>query len=172
MEKLKTVSELRKIITSEKAAGKTIVLANGCFDLFHVGHIRYLRAAKGQGHILVVAINSDASVRKLKGKARPILPQKERAKILSSFSFVDYVTIFRNPNVKNVLLALQPSLHVKGSDYTEETVPEKDTVKKYGGKVAIVGGPKVRSTSKIIKMIASRMKKGDDKKDRYLWTHS
>ncbi len=172
MEKLETLSALRKIVTAEKAGGKTIVLANGCFDLFHVGHIRYLRAAKDKGHILVVAINNDSSVRKLKGKARPILPQNERAEILASFSFVDYVTIFRDPNVEKILLALQPTIHVKGSDYTEETVPEKDTVKKYGGKVAIAGGPKVRSTSEIIKMIASRMKKGGDKKDRDPWTHS
>jgi len=170
LEKLKTLPELRRIIALEKAAGKTIVLANGCFDLFHVGHIRYLRAAKGRGDILVVAINSDSSVRKLKGKFRPILPQNERAEILASFSFVDYVTIFRNPNVEKVLLALQPSIHVKGSDYTKETVPEKDTVKKYGGKVAIAGGPKVRSTSKIIKMIASRMKKSGSRKGRNPWT--
>jgi len=171
LEKLKTLPELRKIIAREKAAGKTIVLANGCFDLFHVGHIRYLREAKGQGDVLVVAINSDSSVRKLKGTARPILPQSERAEILASFSFVDYVTIFRDPNVEKILLALQPSIHVKGSDYTEETVPEKDTVKKYGGKMAIAGGPKVRSTSKIIKMIASGIKKGDDRKGRDSWTH-
>lgn len=159
MEKLKTLSELRKIIAAEKAGGKTIVLANGCFDLFHVGHIRYLREAKGKGNILVVAINSDASVRRLKGKARPILPQNERAEILASFSFVDYVTIFREPNVERILLALKPTIHVKGSDYTEDTVPEKDTAKKYGGKVAIAGGPKIRSTSEIIGRIAAKVKK-------------
>jgi D-glycero-beta-D-manno-heptose 1-phosphate adenylyltransferase len=171
LEKLRTLSELRKIVASEKAAGKTIVLANGCFDLFHVGHIRYLREAKARGHILVVAINSDSSVRRLKGKARPILPQNERAEILASFSFVDYVTIFQDPNVEKILLALEPSIHVKGSDYTEETVPEKDTVKRYGGKVAIAGGPKVRSTSEIIKTIASRLNKDHGRKGRDPWTH-
>lgn len=164
MDKLKTLSGLRKIIAAEKTAGKTVVLANGCFDLFHVGHIRYLRAAKEKGDILVVAINSDASVRRLKGKGRPILPEDERAEILASFSFVDYVTIFHQPNVEKVLLALEPTIHVKGSDYTEDTVPEKDTVKKYGGRVAIAGGPKIRSTSEIIREIAARVKKGAGKK--------
>ncbi len=154
MKKLKTLAGLKKIIAAEKAAGKTVVLANGCFDLFHVGHVRYLRGAKAKGDILVVAINRDASVRKLKGQGRPILPEKERAEILSSFSFVDYVTIFGQTNVEKVLLALKPEIHVKGSDYTEETVPEKDAVKRYGGKVAIAGGPKIRNTSDIIKRIA------------------
>jgi rfaE bifunctional protein nucleotidyltransferase chain/domain len=144
---------------SEKAKGKVIVLANGCFDLFHAGHIRYLRAAKAKGDILVVAINSDRSVRSLKGKGRPIMEQQERAEILNSFSFVDYVTIFGEPTVTRVLLALKPDVHVKGSDYTRETVPEKDTVKGYGGRVAIVGGPKIRNTSEVIKSIAARMGK-------------
>ncbi len=155
MKKLKTLTELRKIIAAEKAKGKTVVLANGCFDLFHVGHIRYLRGAKAKGDILVVAINSDASVKKLKGKGRPILPQRERAEILSAFSFVDYVTIFFQTNVEKVLAAFKPDVHVKGSDYTEETVPEKDTVRRYGGKVAIAGGPKIRDTSDIIRKIAA-----------------
>jgi len=144
---------------SERAKGKVIVLANGCFDLFHAGHIRYLRAAKAKGDILVVAINSDRSVRSLKGKGRPIMEQQERAEILNSFSFVDYVTIFGEPTVTRVLLALKPDVHVKGSDYTRETVPEKDTVKGYGGRVAIVGGPKIRNTSEVIKSIAARMGK-------------
>jgi rfaE bifunctional protein nucleotidyltransferase chain/domain len=154
LKKLKTLPELRKIIAAEKAEGKTIVLANGCFDLFHVGHIRYLRGARAKGDILVVAINSDASVRKLKGRGRPILSQRERAEILSAFSFVDYVTVFEQANVEKVLVALKPDVHVKGSDYTEETVPEKDTVRRYGGQVAIAGGPKIRNTSDIIKKIA------------------
>ena len=158
MDKFKPLSELRQTIAAEKAKGKTIVLANGCFDLFHVGHIRYLRAAKAKGDILVVALNSDSSVQKLKGKGRPILPQKERAEILAAFSFVDYVTIFNEPMVTKVLLALKPDIHVKGSDYSRETVPEKDTVKAYGGRVAIVGGPKIRNTSQVIRDIAARMK--------------
>ena len=159
MDKFKPLSELRRVIAIEKAKGKTIVLANGCFDLFHVGHIRYLRAAKSKGDVLVVALNSDSSVRRLKGKGRPILPQKERAEVLAAFSFVDYVTIFSEPMVTKVLLALKPDIHVKGSDYSRETVPEKDTVKAYGGRVAIVGGPKIRNTSQVIRDIAARMEK-------------
>lgn len=151
--------ELRRTIAAERARGRTIVLANGCFDLFHVGHIRYLRAAKKMGDILVVAINSDSSVRRLKGKGRPILPQKERVEILAAFSFVDYVTSFKEPTVSRVLLALKPDVHAKGSDYTRATVPERDTVRSYGGRVAIVGGPKVRNTSTIIRDIASRTAK-------------
>jgi rfaE bifunctional protein nucleotidyltransferase chain/domain len=157
LEKLKSLSALRRTIDAEKARGKTIVLANGCFDLFHAGHVRYLRAAKAEGDILVVAINSDRSVRSLKGKGRPILPQRERAEILSAFSFVDYLTIFDEPTVAKILLALKPDIHVKGSDYTEGSVPEKDTVKAYGGRVAIVGGPKIRNTTEVIKTIASRL---------------
>jgi rfaE bifunctional protein nucleotidyltransferase chain/domain len=159
LHKFKPLPELRRIIDKERASGRTIVLANGCFDLFHVGHIRYLRAAKALGDLLVVAVNSDSSVRKLKGKGRPVLAQKERVEILSAFSFVDYVTTFREPTVSRVLLALKPDIHAKGSDYTRETVPERDTVKSYGGRVAIVGGPKVRNTSQIIRDIASRTTK-------------
>lgn len=159
MAKLKSLSALRRAIQAEKAKGKVIVLANGCFDLFHAGHIRYLRAAKAKGDILVVAVNSDRSVRRLKGEGRPILGQSERAEILSSFSFVDYVTIFGEPTVTAILSALKPDIHVKGSDYTRETVPEKDTVRAYGGRVAIVGGPKIRNTSEVIARIASRVGK-------------
>lgn len=156
--KLKTLPELGTILAAEKKSGRKVVLANGCFDLIHAGHIRYLREAKQKGDLLVVAINSDSSVRRLKGKGRPILSQRERAEILSSFIFVDYVTIFGEANVENVLLTLRPSVHVKGSDYTEDTVPEKDTVKQYGGRVAIAGGPKIRSTSEVIARIAKTMK--------------
>lgn len=155
MSKLKTLDRLRRIIASEKARGKTVVLANGGFDLFHVGHIRYLREAKELGDILVVALNSDSSVRRLKGPGRPILPEKERAEILSSFWFVDYVTIFSELNVKKILLSLRPHVHVKGSDYTVQTVPERAAVKKYGGRVAIAGGPKVKNTSDIIRKLSA-----------------
>ncbi len=148
---------MRKIISGHKKEGKRIVLANGCFDLIHVGHIRYLKEAKEKGDILVVALNSDASVRKLKGKGRPVLSQKERAEIVSSFYFVDYVTFFDDLNVSRVLLALKPDVHAKGSDYTVETVPERETVKKYGGRIAITGGRKVKFTSQIIEDIVSKI---------------
>ncbi|MFB0564106.1 MAG: adenylyltransferase/cytidyltransferase family protein [Candidatus Aminicenantaceae bacterium] len=155
MKKIQSLSLLKEIIREKKKKGKRIVLANGCFDLIHPGHIRYLRAAKEKGDILVVALNSDSSVRKLKEKGRPLLDQKERAEIISSFSFVDYVTIFNENTVENVLLILEPDIHAKGSDYTKNTVPEKKVVKSYGGSIAIVGGAKINSTSDIIKRIAS-----------------
>lgn len=126
------------------------MLANGCFDLIHVGHVRYLKGAKELGDILVVALNSDNSVRKLKGKGRPILKQDERAEILSSFSFVDYLVLFDETNVERILLALKPHIHAKGSDYTEDSVPEREITLSYGGKISITGGPKVRSVSDLL----------------------
>ncbi|MEA2006110.1 MAG: adenylyltransferase/cytidyltransferase family protein [Acidobacteriota bacterium] len=153
MKKFYSLPQLKQIIQDEKKKGNTIVLANGCFDLIHIGHIRYLKESRKTGDILVVALNSDSSVRKIKGKGRPILSESERIEILSSFSCVDYITIFDETNVEKVLLALKPHIHAKGSDYTKESVPEKETVLSYGGKIAITGGPKVRSTSDILKAI-------------------
>lgn len=158
MKKLYTLSQLTKIIQEHKKRGQKVVLANGCFDLIHIGHIRYLKESKKKGDILVLALNSDSSIRKLKGEGRPILNQKERADIASAFYFIDYITFFDEPNVEKVLLALKPDIHAKGSDYTEETVPEKETVKGYGGTIAITGGPKIKSTSQLIKEIASKIK--------------
>ena len=157
MSKIYSLSKLKKIIDEEKNRGKKIVLANGCFDLIHVGHIRYLKEAKEKGDILVVALNSDDSVKKLKGRGRPLLEERERAEIISSFYFVDYVIIFPEINVAKVLITLKPHIHAKGSDYTVNTVPEKDIVKNYGGKIKITGGPKVRSTSEIIKEIKMKL---------------
>jgi D-glycero-beta-D-manno-heptose 1-phosphate adenylyltransferase len=154
--KTKTLAELRRIVAGLKRRGKRIVLANGCFDLFHVGHVRYLRAAKGRGDVLIVALNGDSSVRALKGPGRPIMGQDERAEILAAFEDVDFVTIFKEPDVEKILLALKPDVHAKGSDYTVDTVPERETVKSYGGEIFIAGGPKVRSTRDVIKRIASR----------------
>ena len=158
MKKLYSLTQLTKIIEGQKKKGKQVVLANGCFDLIHIGHIRYLKESKKKGDVLVVALNSDSSVRKLKGKGRPILNENERAEIISSFSFVDYITFFNEEKVDKVLLSLEPHVHAKGSDYTEETVPEKETVQDYGGKIAITGGPKVKSTSKLIEEIAAKIK--------------
>ncbi len=149
---------MAKIIQEHKKRGQKVVLANGCFDLIHVGHIRYLKESKKKGDILVLALNSDSSIRKLKGEGRPILNQEERGIIASSFYFVDYITFFDEPNVEKVLIALEPDIHAKGSDYTEETVPERETVKGYGGTIAITGGPKIKSTSQLIKEIASKLK--------------
>ena len=158
MKKLYSLAQLTKIIEGQKKKGEQVVLANGCFDLIHIGHIRYLKESKKKGDVLVVALNSDSSVRKLKGKGRPILNENERAEIISSFSFVDYITFFNEEKVDKVLLSLKPHVHAKGSDYTEETVPEKETVQDYGGKIAITGGPKVKSTSKLIEEIAAKIK--------------
>ncbi|MFQ6083525.1 MAG: adenylyltransferase/cytidyltransferase family protein [Candidatus Aminicenantia bacterium] len=158
MNKVYSLLELKKIINQEKIKGKKIVLANGCFDLIHVGHIRYLKESKKKGDILIVAINNDTSVRKLKGKGRPLMKEEERAEIVSSFSFVDYVTIFPEINVEKILLTLKPDIHAKGSDYTPQTVPEKDVVKEYGGKIEITGGPKIKSTSEVIEMIINKTK--------------
>ena len=145
--------EIRKIAAELKAKGKKIVLANGCFDLIHIGHIRYLREAKSYADVLIVAINSDESVRSLKGPGRPLLPERERAEIVDSLEMVDYVFIFDEPDVREILRELRPDYHAKGGDYTPETVPEKDVAEAVGAKVIITGGGKVRSTSEIIKRI-------------------
>ncbi len=146
--------ELQLVLESEKRKGRKIVLANGCFDLIHVGHIRYLRGARACGDILVAALNSDKSVRKLKGSLRPLLGEEERALILSALEMVDYITVFEEETVHRVLLTLKPHVHAKGSDYSVETVPERETVKSYGGQTVIVGGDKVRSTSEVIQDIS------------------
>ncbi len=130
--------------------------------MIHVGHIRYLKESKKRGDILVVALNSDSSVRKLKGKGRPILSENQRADIISSFFFVDYITFFREKNVERVLMTLKPHVHAKGSDYSVETVPERETVKEYGGEIAITGGPKIKSTSEVIEEIAARFRDMDE----------
>jgi rfaE bifunctional protein nucleotidyltransferase chain/domain len=158
LKKIYSLDELTTIIEKHKEAGDRIVLANGCFDLIHVGHIRYLKESKNQGDILVVALNSDASVRRLKGRGRPILQEKERGEIIASFYFVDYVTFFGEDKVEKILTALKPHVHAKGSDYSVDTVPERETVKNYGGKIAITGGPKVKSTSEVIQEIADKFK--------------
>jgi rfaE bifunctional protein nucleotidyltransferase chain/domain len=147
------LKSLKIIIAEERKANKTIALANGGFDLIHIGHVRYLQAAKKTADILVVALNSDRSLQALKGRDRPIIDEKGRIQIISSFACVDYVTLFDQTRVDQVLLALKPDVHCKGSDYTEASVPERLTVLGYGGKIAIVGGAKVESTSDIIKRI-------------------
>lgn len=150
--------ELAKEIEEKRRNGLKIVMANGCFDLFHVGHIRYLSGAKELGDILVVGINSDEQVKKLKGENRPFMPEDERAEIISALSFVDYVTIFPEPTVTELLRAIKPDFHAKGTDYTTETVPEREIVKEFGGQVAIVGDPKDHSSTKLIEIVGSSTK--------------
>ena len=134
--------------------GAKIVLANGCFDLFHVGHLRYLLGAAGLADVLIVGINSDEQARLLKGDGRPQTPQDERAEIIAGLRCVDLVTIFDEPTVEELLLAIKPDFHAKGTDYTTETVPERDIVRSYGGIVAIVGDPKDHSSTEIIERLA------------------
>ncbi|HEX3248335.1 MAG TPA: adenylyltransferase/cytidyltransferase family protein [Pyrinomonadaceae bacterium] len=142
--------ELVELVTVARARGARIVLANGCFDVLHVGHVRYLAGARALGDILVVGINSDEQVALQKGVGRPVLPATERAEIVAALEPVTFVTIFDEPTVEELLLALKPDVHAKGTDYTTDTVPERDVVRSYGGQVAIVGDPKDHSTSEII----------------------
>ena len=142
--------ELIKRVRAAREAGARIVLANGCFDVLHVGHVRYLAGARELGDVLVVGINSDEQVALQKGDGRPVLPATERAEIVAALEPVTYVTIFDEPTVEELLLALKPDVHAKGTDYTTDTVPERDVVRSYGGQVAIVGDPKDHSTSAII----------------------
>lgn len=130
--------------------GARVVFANGCFDILHAGHVRYLEGARALGDILIVGINSDEQVRALKGAGRPFVPERERAEVIASLRAVDFVTVFSEPTVEQLLRALRPDIHAKGTDYTEETVPERDVVRSYGGRVAIVGDPKDHSSTEMI----------------------
>lgn len=150
MSPILTREELAQRLASAREAGARIVLANGCFDVLHVGHVRYLAGARELGDILVVGINSDKQVAIQKGEGRPVLPAQERAEIVAALESVTYVTIFTEPTVEQLLLTLKPDVHAKGTDYTTESVPERDVVRSYGGQVAIVGDPKNHSTTEII----------------------
>ena len=143
-------------VNAARRNGACIVMANGCFDILHVGHVRYLEAARALGDLLIVGVNSDVQARKLKGDGRPILPQGQRAEIVASLEAVDFVTIFEEPTVEQLLLALKPDIHAKGTDYAEDSVPERDVVRSYGGRVAIVGDPKDHSSSEIIDKVSSQ----------------
>ncbi|HEY4423118.1 MAG TPA: adenylyltransferase/cytidyltransferase family protein [Pyrinomonadaceae bacterium] len=150
MQTILTRDELAHRIAEARESGARIVLANGCFDILHVGHIRYLAGARELGDVLIVGINSDEQVAIQKGAGRPMLPATERAEIVAALESVTYVTIFDEPTVEQLLLTLKPDIHAKGTDYTTESVPERDVVRSYGGQVAIVGDPKDHSTTEII----------------------
>jgi len=154
--KFKNSAELKRTIEDSRKAGRKVVLANGCFDLLHAGHIRYLEGARAQGDLLVLAVNSDESVRQLKGDGRPIQSEAERTEILASLECVDYVLVFDDATVDGLLRDLKPDVHAKGTDYTAETVPERETVRSYGGRVAIVGDPKEHSSRDLIRTIVSK----------------
>lgn len=144
--KILSQQALRLRLGEHRRQRRRIVLANGCFDLLHVGHIRYLEGAKREGDVLVVGINSDASARALKGEDRPILPAQARAELVAALAAVDYVVVFEEPNVDALLTALVPDVHAKGTDYTAETVPERELAHRLGIRIAIVGDPKRHST--------------------------
>ena len=156
--KIKELEELKAIISQKRAAGAKIVFANGCFDLLHAGHVRYLESAREMGDVLILGLNSDASVEAIKGKGRPIQSEAHRAEILASLDCVDYVLVFDLPTVDGVLKELSPDVHAKGTDYTEETVPERETVRAYGGHVAIAGDPKNHSTRDLIQTILTKFR--------------
>jgi D-glycero-beta-D-manno-heptose 1-phosphate adenylyltransferase len=156
--KILSRNELRQQVERWRRSGESITLANGNFDLLHVGHVRYLGAAKALGGRLVVAVNSDDSVRALKGDGRPLIPEYERAEIVAALAAVDAVVIFPELDVRAIIREIRPDIHAKGTDYTADSVPERDTLAEYGGRVAIVGDSKDHSTSEIIRSRFSQRK--------------
>ncbi|HVG71011.1 MAG TPA: adenylyltransferase/cytidyltransferase family protein [Vicinamibacterales bacterium] len=146
--------ELMRAVAADRAAGRTIVFANGCFDVLHVGHVRYLQGAAAEGDRLIVAINDDAMVTRLKGTGRPVMPAPERAEIIAALDAVDYVVTFADETVARLLTEIKPDVHCKGTDYTIESVPEHDVVRAYGGRTAIVGDPKRHASRDILKKIS------------------
>jgi rfaE bifunctional protein nucleotidyltransferase chain/domain len=147
--------ELADLVGEDRAEGRTVAFANGCFDLLHVGHVRYLAGAAAQADRLIVALNDDKSIKGLKGPGRPILSAADRAEMLAALGSVDYVLTFSDPDVNRLLTVLKPDVHCKGTDYTAETVPERDTVLAYGGRIAIVGDQKDHSTRDLLTRIKS-----------------
>jgi rfaE bifunctional protein nucleotidyltransferase chain/domain len=155
MSRVLTEDELIETVARERAAGKTIAFANGCFDLLHVGHVRYLQGAAREADRLVVAVNDDRSVAALKGPGRPILPAADRAELVAALACVDYVILFGDATVERLLTRLTPDVHCKGTDYTVESVPERTVVEAYGGRTAIVGDPKDHSTRDLLRRLAT-----------------
>jgi len=151
MSKILSREALKQRVAEWRRAGESVTLANGCFDLLHVGHVRYLRAARQLGGRLIVAVNSDDSVRALKGSGRPLMPAEERAEVLSALEDVDAVVIFPEPDVRALIRDLHPDIHAKGTDYTADSVPERDAMAEHGGRVEIVGDPKDHSVTEILR---------------------
>ena len=151
--KIGTLQDVERLVGEARSAGRSVALANGCFDVLHVGHVRYLAGARAEADVLVVGINGDASVRRLKGEGRPVMPEGDRALVVAALSSVDHVVIFPEDDVSRLLLALRPDVHCKGTDYTPETVPERAVVLSYGGRIAIVGDPKHHDTRRVLERI-------------------
>ena len=147
-------AELVDVVARERAAGRSVAFANGCFDLLHVGHVRYLQASAAEADRLIVAVNDDESVAALKGEGRPILPASERAELVAALRGISYVVVFSDRTVERLLLLIKPDVHCKGTDYTVDTVPERAVVSAYGGRTAIVGDPKSHATGELLKRIA------------------
>jgi D-glycero-beta-D-manno-heptose 1-phosphate adenylyltransferase len=154
--KIVVLEELSRIVKQARSEGLRIVFSNGCFDLLHVGHVRYLEGARREGDLLITAVNDDSSVRRLKGPGRPLMPASERAEILAALECTDYIVVFKDETVDGLLKALRPDVHAKGTDYTPESVPERETVLSYGGRIAIVGDPKERSTRSYLEKLRSQ----------------
>ncbi len=151
--KIGTLDQVSERVEAARRAGLRIAFANGCFDVLHVGHVRYLEGARAEADLLVVGVNGDASVRRLKGEGRPVMPAEDRALVVAALRAVDQVVVFEEDDVSRLLLALEPDVHCKGTDYTPETVPEREVVRSYGGRVAIVGDPKDHDTRALIARI-------------------
>jgi rfaE bifunctional protein nucleotidyltransferase chain/domain len=167
-----TEADLAAAVARDRAAGCTVAFANGCFDLLHVGHVRYLRAAAAEGDRLVVAVNSDRSVAGLKGPGQPVLPAADRAELVAAVKGVAYVVIFDDPDVSRLLTLLQPDVHCKGTDYTADTVPERDIVRAYGGRIAIVGDPKQHATRDLLARIRAAERPTRDRPRKHEGTTS
>jgi rfaE bifunctional protein nucleotidyltransferase chain/domain len=146
-------AELMEAVAVERSAGRSLALANGCFDVLHVGHVRYLTAAAEEAECLIVAVNDDGTVTRLKGRGRPMMPVAERAEIVAAIGGVDYVVVFHDETVERLLREIRPDVHCKGTDYTADTVPERAVVEAYGGRTAIVGDPKSHASRDLVKRI-------------------
>ena len=151
--KIASLAEVQARMEEVRRRGRTVALANGCFDVLHVGHVRYLQGAKREADVLVVGVNGDASVRRLKGPGRPVLGEQDRAFMVAALRTVDHVVVFADDDVTRLLLALRPDVHCKGTDYTLDTVPEREVVRSYGGRTAIVGDPKDHDTRSLLRRI-------------------
>jgi len=151
--KVGSLDRVHEHVEAARRQGRTVALANGCFDVLHVGHVRYLEGARAEADVLVVGVNGDDSVRRLKGEGRPVMPAGDRALLVAALKAPDHVVVFEEDDVSRLLLALRPDVHCKGTDYTEDTVPEREVVRSYGGRVAIVGDPKDHDTSALLERI-------------------
>ena len=151
--KVGALADVARQVRGARAEGRTVALANGCFDILHAGHVRYLHGARAEADVLVVGVNGDASVRRLKGEGRPLMPQDDRAILVAALRDVDHVVVFGDDDVTGLILALRPDVHCKGTDYTTETVPEREVVRSYGGRVAIVGDAKDHDTRRLIERL-------------------